>query len=86
MELFDPGKEQFILLIPKAGIAATPCIVTAFGYLKPSGHLCDPVSGTVLFPIKITDHFRFFAKKALAFFKNSFSSSRSRIRFLRARS
>ena len=54
--------------------------------VKPLRHLCDPIFGTAVFHVKITDHFRFFAKKALAFFRNSFSSSRSLMRFLRARS
>ena len=35
-------------------------------------HFCDPVSGAVLLHVKVTDHFRLLAKKALAFFRNSF--------------
>ena len=54
--------------------------------LEPLRHLPNPVFGTVLFHVKVTDHFRFFAKKALAFFRNSFSSSRSFMRFFKARS
>lgn len=37
-------------------------------------HFCDPVSGAVLLHVKVTDHFRLLAKKALAFFRNSFFS------------
>lgn len=66
--------------------ASAPCVIAAFRYLKPLRHLCNPVFGTVVFHVKITDHFRFFAKKALAFFRNSFSSSSSRMRFFIARS
>ena len=77
--LFQKGA---ILQLAGTWCPSAPCIIAAFGNLKPLRHLCDPIFGTVVFHVKITGHFRFFAKKSLAFFKNSFSSSRSLIRFL----
>ena len=65
--LFQKG---FILQLADTRRSSAPCIIAAFGDLKPLRHLCDPVFGTVVFHVKITDHFRFLAKKALAFFRN----------------
>lgn len=65
--LFQKGS---VLQLAGAWCPSAPCIIAAFGDLKPLRHLCDPVFGTVVFHVKITDHFRFLAKKALAFFRN----------------
>ncbi len=44
--LFQKGA---ILQLAGAWCSSAPCIIAAFGDLKPLRHLCDPVFGTVVY-------------------------------------
>ena len=66
--------KQFIIVpVMQTGLSPQPYIKTASGHPGPAHHLCNRIFIAVSLNVEISDHFRFLAKKALAFFGNSFS-------------
>ena len=73
MDLLNQLKQLCIRFVTQTWLTMKPGVVTASGHFGPAHHLCNRIFVAVCLDIVISDYFRFLAKKALAFFRNSFS-------------